>query len=333
MIEKMDKYDKLESERDLNFNFAYKECPAKVIMDVKGVSFAYPKSENLFSDLNFTIGRSDKIGIIGKNGKGKSTLLNVLAKILDKNEGEVWEHPSIVLGHFGQTNVQRLHPENTIIQEINEEDEALSITRVRGICGTMLFTGDDAEKKIKVLSGGEKARVLLGKILTRKTNLLFLDEPTNHLDIESVEALMQACESYEGSLLVVTHNEEFLRRCVNKLIIFRRDGAEFFEGSYDEFLEKIGWESEEEKDEDSFIVEDKKQYKTQKDQNDQKVQIEIEEIEKQIETLENYMKVIEKDIEDASIRGESKTIEEKSKLLEEVSSKIEELFNRLSELH
>ena len=333
MIEKMDKYDKLESERDLNFNFAYKECPAKVIMDVKGVSFAYPESENLFSSLNFTIGRSDKIGIIGKNGKGKSTLLNVLAKILDKSEGEVWEHPSKVLGHFGQTNVQRLHPENTIIQEINEEDEALSITRVRGICGTMLFTGDDAEKKIKVLSGGEKARVLLGKILTRKTNLLFLDEPTNHLDIESVEALMQACESYEGSLLVVTHNEEFLRRCVNKLIIFRRDGAEFFEGSYDEFLEKIGWESEEEKDEDSFIVEDKKQYKTQKDQNDQKVQIEIEETENQIETLENYIKVIEKDIETASINGDASLIEEKSKLLEEVSSKIEELFNKLSSLH
>ncbi len=193
----------------------------------------------------------------------------------------------------------------------------------------MLFTGDDAEKKIKVLSGGEKARVLLGKILTRKTNLLFLDEPTNHLDIESVEALMLACESYEGSLLVVTHNEEFLRRCVNKLIIFRRDGAEFFDGSYEEFLEKIGWESEEEKDEDPYIEEDKKEYKNQKDQNHQKVQIEIEETENQIETLENYIKVIEKDIESASISGDSLMIEEKSKLLEEVTHKIDELFNKL----
>ncbi len=333
MIEKMERYDALESSKDLSFDFAHKECPAKVIMDVKGVSFGFPKKEELFSNLSFTIGKSDRIGIIGKNGKGKSTLMNVLADVHQKTAGEVWEHPSLVLGHFGQTNVQRLHPDNTIIQEIYEEDETLSTTKVRGICGTMLFTGDDAEKKIKVLSGGEKARVLLGKILTRKTNLLFLDEPTNHLDIESVESLMQACETYDGGLLVVTHNEEFLRRCVNKLIIFRKEGAEYFDGSYDEFLEKVGWESEEEKEEDEFFVEDKSSHKTQKSQNDQKIAIEIEEAEKQIETLEDYVKVVEGEIEEASLKGNTSVIEEKSKLLGEINQKIEDLFTRLSELH
>ncbi len=333
MVEKMEQLDKLESIKDLEFNFNFEQCPAKVIADVKDLSFGF--SEPLFENLSFSIAREDRIGIIGKNGKGKSTLLNVLANIHTKTSGEVWEHPSAKLGHFGQTNVERLHPDNSIIQEIQEEDEQLSITRVRGICGTMLFSGDDGEKKIKVLSGGEKARVLLGKILTRKTNLLFLDEPTNHLDMESVEALMCACENYSGALMVVTHNEEFLRRCVNKLIIFRRNGAEFFDGSYDDFLKKIGWESEASSDQDNAqdLNETQNEYKDKKEKNQQKVQLDLKETEEQIEVLEKYVKVVEKELEEASIQGDGEKIKVKSHELQLINSKIEALFSKLEDLY
>lgn len=243
LIEKMGQMEKLEEESNLSFSFHYKDCPAKVLMELKNLSFGYNQGPILFSGLNFHIGKYDRIGIIGKNGKGKSTLLNVLAEEL-KGSGEVWTHPSLAKGHFGQTNVDRLHKNHSIIQEITLANPELSHTQVRNICGTMMFEGDLAEKKIQVLSGGERARVLLGKILAHPSNILLLDEPTNHLDIESVESLCEEIQSYPGAVVLVTHSEYLLRELVDKLIVFHRDRCEVFKGSYDEFLAKIGWEDE-----------------------------------------------------------------------------------------
>jgi ATP-binding cassette subfamily F protein 3 len=149
------------------------------------------------------------------------------------------------MGHFGQTNIERLHVGNTIQNEITESNPGLSFAQVRKICGTMMFEGDLANKKISVLSGGEKSRVMLGKILAHNSNILLLDEPTNHLDMESIESLTTEIESFEGAVIVVTHSELMLRAIANKLIIFHKGIAEFFDGTYDEFLEKIGWETEE----------------------------------------------------------------------------------------
>lgn len=329
MIDRMEKYDALENIKDLSFTFNHTPCPAKLVMDVRGVTFGF--SHPLFEKVKFAVEKNDRIGIIGKNGKGKSTFLNTLGKIHQPQEGELWEHSSLSLGHFGQTNVQRLHPNNTIIQEVQEEDPELPIAQVRAICGTMLFAGDDAEKKISVLSGGEKARVLLGKILAKKTNVLLLDEPTNHLDMESVEALMNAINNYEGACLVVTHNEEILRRCVNKLVIFRQGHAEFFDGTYDEFLEKIGWDSEEENEtKTKKVVEAPKKKKSG---NLQKIEQEEAKLMEQIETLENYQNLLEKNIEQFSIEGKTDELQKATDNLSVVHEKIEEIFLKLEELH
>ncbi|MFA5584834.1 MAG: ABC-F family ATP-binding cassette domain-containing protein [Bacteriovoracaceae bacterium] len=247
LLEKMPSMEALAMVSSLDFEFNFKECPGKVLLEAKDLSFGYTE-ENLFSNLSISIGRNDKIGIIGKNGKGKTTLLNVLAKEVEPREGEVQYNVNLLLGHFGQTNVNRLSLENTIEEEVASAAPELPLQRIRSICGIMMFSGELAQKKIKVLSGGERARVLLAKLLVRPTNILFLDEPTNHLDQESVEALITELETYPGAVVMVTHSEEMLKRVAQKIVVFHRGGAELINESYEGFLEKIGWEEEEVKE-------------------------------------------------------------------------------------
>ncbi|EKD42073.1 MAG: hypothetical protein ACD_73C00345G0002, partial [uncultured bacterium] len=145
---------------------------------------------------------------------------------------------------FGQTNISRLNPKLTVEDEVFNSNPKLGKTEVRGICGLMMFSGDQAEKRVSHLSGGEKSRVLLGKILAQPANLLFLDEPTNHLDMQSIEALIESIQIFEGACLIVTHSEEILRQVATKLVIFNNDTVEVFNGDYDDFLRQIGWEEE-----------------------------------------------------------------------------------------
>jgi ATP-binding cassette subfamily F protein 3 len=131
------------------------------------------------------------------------------------------------------------------MDEVYLGNSKLPESTVRSICGSMMFSGDDVKKKISLLSGGEKSRVMLAQILARDVNLLFLDEPTNHLDMQSIDSLTKAIKNFEGSCIIVTHSEELLRQVCDRLIVFAKDEAIYFDGTYDEFLEKIGWEDEE----------------------------------------------------------------------------------------
>jgi ATP-binding cassette subfamily F protein 3 len=150
-------------------------------------------------------------------------------------------HPAVAKGFFEQTNVSHLIPNRTVEEEILFSDSGVDRQAARDICGGMMFSGDEALKKIAVLSGGEKSRVLLGQILATPVNVLLLDEPTNHLDLESCDALLEALDAFGGALILVTHNEMFLHALAERLIVFREDGIEVFEGTYQEFLEKGGW--------------------------------------------------------------------------------------------
>lgn len=245
MMAKMGTMDKLENEKTLGFRFNHRVCPAKTIMTVKDISFSYDGNpeNNIFSGLSFAIKSRDRIGIIGANGKGKSTLLNCLAGEL-KPEGSIVHHPEARLGHFGQTNIDRLTAKNRVLDEILNSNSNLTLQAAHAICGAMMFDGDLSKKKVRVLSGGERSRVLLGKIISHPTNLLLLDEPTHHLDVESIETLMEELDTYPGALVIVTHSELILKSLAENLIIFHRDGPEYFHGGYEEFLEKIGWEGE-----------------------------------------------------------------------------------------
>jgi ATP-binding cassette subfamily F protein 3 len=243
-IEKMGAMAQLDDEQVMGFRFHYSPTPAKRLLEVKNLSFGFSEQDILFSNLSFELKPEDRIAIVGKNGKGKTTLLNVLAGDLKAHTGEIVFHPNVNLGYYQQTNRKNLNPTLSIYQEIAQSNGDLDITQIRGICGAMMFSGIDADKKIKVLSGGEQSRVLLGKVIAHKNNVLFLDEPTNHLDMESIEIMTEEIDQFEGGVLFVTHDEQMLRRLATRLIIFHEGKAELFNGGYDEFLEKIGWQEE-----------------------------------------------------------------------------------------
>ena len=244
-LEKMEKRNKLEEIKNLEFSFRSKPFRGKQVMTVEDLTFAYPGGGRpLIEGLGFQAVPGDRICIVGKNGKGKTTLIKLLAGVLDPDRGQILYNPNITRGFFEQTNVQSLVDSRTVLEEILYSDEGVDQQRARNICGAMMFEGDDALKKVEVLSGGEKSRVMLGNLLAAPANLLLLDEPTNHLDMESCDSLLAALDNFDGVVIMVTHNEMFLHTLARRLIVFQDDAVTLFEGGYARFLEKGGWREE-----------------------------------------------------------------------------------------
>jgi len=167
-----------------------------------------------------------------------------MSGVFKPQNGEIALHPAVKQGYFEQSNVKNLNESRTIEEEILFSNPDVDRQQARNICGAMMFEGDSALKKIGVLSGGEKSRVILGKLLVTPLNLLLLDEPTNHLDMESCDAMLAAIDSFEGTVIMVTHNEMFLHALAERLIVFQNHRIDVFEGSYQQFLEKEGWSDE-----------------------------------------------------------------------------------------
>jgi ATP-binding cassette subfamily F protein 3 len=340
LLEKMPDLEALAAVSSLDFEFNHRECPGKVLLEAHDLSFGY-NSELLFKNLSFTIQKGDKVAIIGKNGKGKSTLLNVIAGELSPVRGEVTKNVNLLLGHFGQTNINRLDMESTVEEEIAAADPSLSRDRVRSICGTMMFSGDLAKKKIKVLSGGERARVLLGRLLARPTNLLLLDEPTNHLDQESVEALTMELQSYPGSVIIVTHSEGILREVATSLVVFHQGKAEFLRENYDGFLNKIGWEEEKDDSPVKEVVVRSSRQELKRLRSDAIIERsreisphkkKMEALEKKIMDWEEEQGELENKLIELAGKADSKKIQETSQRLGVVRKSVEEAFDEFTEI-
>ncbi|MBF0398882.1 MAG: ABC-F family ATP-binding cassette domain-containing protein [Desulfobacterales bacterium] len=237
-LEKKDKKDKLEKIKNLEFSFRDKPFPAKYALTAKNISFSYDGQNPLISTFDITIKSGDRVFIIGKNGKGKTTLLKILAGKLLPNYGEIIYHPNLSFGLFEQTNIKTLVDTRSVYEEIILSDPDYDKQKARNICGVMMFEEDLALKKIGVLSGGEKSRVLIGKLLITPTNMLLLDEPTNHFDMQSCDSLISALDEFPHAFVMVTHNELFLHALATRLIVFKDEFPYVFEGTYQEFLEK-----------------------------------------------------------------------------------------------
>jgi ATP-binding cassette subfamily F protein 3 len=339
LLEKMPELDALAMISTLDFEFNHKECPGKTLMEVKDISFGYTE-ENLIEDISFPILKGDKIAIIGKNGKGKSTLLNLLAGELNPRQGQISPNVNLLIGHFGQTNINRLDMERTIEEEVSSVDINLGQQRVRSICGTMMFTGDLAKKKIKVLSGGERARVLLAKLLAKPCNLLLLDEPTNHLDQESVESLTLELQNYPGAVVIVTHSESMLREVATKLIVYHHGKVEYLSETYDDFLRKIGWEEDESSSPGSSREKPSRQ-ETKRMRSEMIIERgrdcspmkkRMEYLEQTIIKLEEEQPKLEAELIERSTQGDSKKIQETSQRLGVVKKKIDKAFEELTEV-
>ncbi|MCX5781850.1 MAG: ATP-binding cassette domain-containing protein, partial [Elusimicrobia bacterium] len=244
-LEKQGKMKKLETIEDLDLYFNSAHFAADKMMSAEHISFSYTGKEPfLINNFTLEIKNNERICIVGKNGKGKSTLLKLLAGELKPLSGEIKKHSVLQEGYFGQTNKLDLDDNNTVLEEIKSADKQCGENKARNIAGGLMFSGDSALKKIKVLSGGEKSRVLLGKILVKSAHLLFLDEPTNHLDMQSCDSLIEAIDDFDGSVIMVTHDEMHLRAVATKLVVFDNNKISIYPGGYDHFLRDIGWSDE-----------------------------------------------------------------------------------------
>jgi ATP-binding cassette subfamily F protein 3 len=246
LLEKMEKRSKLETLKTLDFSFRSKPFQGKYPLYIQDLTFSYNPSVPLINNLSITVNPRDRICVIGKNGKGKTTLLKLLSDTLTPASGKITFSPSITKGVFEQTNIKTLVDSRTVVEEISFSHPDIDKQTAWNICGAMMFEDEHALKKISVLSGGEKSRVMLGKLLATPLNLLLLDEVTNHLDMESCDSLLAALDSFEGAVIMVTHNEMFLHALAQRLIVFQHESAYVFEGTYQDFLEKEGWEDEKE---------------------------------------------------------------------------------------
>jgi ATP-binding cassette, subfamily F, member 3 len=328
MLEKLPKLDGLADIESLDFEFRHAAFAAKTLLEARNISFGYTADNLLFRHINLTLNARDRFGVIGNNGKGKSTLLNVLSGGLKPLAGELKTHPDMKLGYFGQTNIQRLNPKLTIEQEIEETNPALTRTQVRNICGTMMFGGDLALKKVSVLSGGEKSRTLLAKILAHPSNLLLLDEPNNHLDMESIDALIESLQNFPGALLIVTHNERILRALATKLIVFHRGRVDVFNTGYDEFLEKIGWENENDGNGAQKKLTSRNNYndKKEREKAERREKARIEKLEAQIMKSENELKKYNEQLVIEANRNNLTKMNNLSKKISQVRQEIEDLY-------
>ncbi|MBI1305949.1 MAG: ATP-binding cassette domain-containing protein [Bacteroidetes bacterium] len=235
MLDKLDLIEEVESDGAVvNLKFDIKRESGKVIMELNDISKAFGNNR-ILSHTRESIIRGDKIALIGANGKGKSTLLRIIAGT-ETHDGERKEGYNVLTSFFAQHQLQALHLDNEILQELMEHGSGLLETEIRTVLGCFLFTGEDVFKPIRVLSGGEKSRVALAKTLVEKANFLLLDEPTNHLDIQSIEVLVQALKNYQGSFVLVSHDRYFVSEVANKIWWIEDEQIKEYPGTYREYL-------------------------------------------------------------------------------------------------
>ena len=346
-LSKMKTKKKLEAIGTFDFSFNAAAFSAPSMMNVENLSFSYDKKNSeLFENLSFNAWKRERLCVIGKNGKGKSTLLRVLAGELQPVTGTIKFHPKLEIGYYAQTHAAQLNSERSVLHEIMSADPNGEPQRAREISGALLFSQDLALKPLSVLSGGEKSRVLLGKILMKPCHLLLLDEPTNHLDLESCEALCTAIDEFDGSVIMVTHNELILERIAERLLVFSETGARYFHGGYQNFLEQVGWQ-----DENASLKADSRSSPEDNSGRDRKVQKrelaqlrqqrsktltplekKIEKLEKKISDLEEELRQVNEDLLAAAYASDVQAITDLSRKSKEIPAQIDTEYVELDKI-
>jgi len=288
-LEKQQVHQKLSQIQEIKFHFHSEPFQGDTLLKTHNLNFGYGE-ELLIKNFSLLANPGDRIAVIGRNGKGKSTLLKLLSGRLKARSGKLKTHPNLQQGYYGSESKDELIPSRSILEELRTLPRVKE-QELRNLCGSLLFSGDAAKKQISKLSGGEKCRVCLGKVILFDSHLLFLDEPTNHLDMESCEAFMKALNEFTGTVIFVSHDEDMLSLIANRLVVFDRGEITIREQTYQEFLASGGWSEEEDEGVFKFAKresDNKKQYLQRK--ADQKrlrtLQKRQEELEKQLEKLD-----------------------------------------------
>lgn len=239
LIKKLDKLERIEVDTDdvskFNIRFQPAVTPGKVVFEAKNLGKAYGKKQ-IFDGVDFFIERGQRIALLGQNGQGKTTLAKILSGEITDYSGEWNLGHNVNIGYFAQNQEEVLTPNKTVLEEAEDSATEETRPRVRDLLGSFLFQGDDVTKKTKVLSGGERNRLALCKLLLRPFNTLIMDEPTNHLDIQSKEIIKLALQKFEGTLIVISHDREFLQGLSDKIFEFRDGTMKEFLGDINDYL-------------------------------------------------------------------------------------------------
>ncbi len=335
LIKKLDKIERIEIDNEdvskFNIRFQPSVTPGKVIFEAKNLGKAYGNKQ-IFDNVDFFVERGDRIALLGQNGQGKTTLAKILAGDIKDYSGEWNLGHNVSIGYFAQNQEEVLTPEKTVLQEAEDSATEETRPRVRDLLGSFLFQGEDVTKKTKVLSGGERNRLALCKLLLRPFNTLIMDEPTNHLDIQSKEIIKLALQKYEGTLIVISHDREFLQGLSDKIFEFRDGKMKEFLGDINEYLEYRQKESIREiSAERSKLHQDEVEEPRQKIQeskpatnNNQSTTI----VSKEQKNIQNKLKKVEEKISDLELKIEEF---EASFAKENPSEQVLESYNKTKE--
>ncbi len=246
-VKKLDKIERIEvmpEEEAMNFEFPRPPRSGNDVVKMENLSKMWftteGKEKKVFSGVSGLIRRLERVAVVGVNGAGKSTLLKIISGLTEPTQGQAVIGANVQIGYFSQYSMDVLNPNKTVFEEVRDRVKDKSDGYMRNLLAAFLFRGDDVEKKVSVLSGGEKSRLILATILTNPCNLLILDEPTNHLDIKSREVLVEALKAYDGTILIVSHDRHFLKQLTTQVAEVDKGGVRFYPGTYSEYLSHIG---------------------------------------------------------------------------------------------
>lgn len=306
LIKKLEKIERIEVENEdvskFNIRFVQSVVPGKVIFEAQNLGKKYGNHQ-VFDNVDFFVQRGDRIALLGQNGQGKTTLAKILAGEIKDYSGEWNLGHNVNIGYFAQNQEEVLSPEKTVLQEAEDAATEETRTKVRDLLGSFLFSGEDVTKKTKVLSGGERNRLALCKLLLRPFNTLIMDEPTNHLDIQSKEIIKLALQKFEGTIIVISHDREFLQGLCDKIFEFRDGSMKEFLGNINEYLEyrqkeslrEISAEKSKLSQEAEIKAEEKKEAATSEAKSQQNANTFVS---KEQKNLQNKLKKIEEKIAD-----------------------------------
>ncbi len=330
LLEKMDRVDDVDDDNpSVNFSFKFSKQSGRHVVRLENISKEYPNIR-ILSKANAVIEKGDKIALIGANGRGKSTLLRIITNTESGHQGECITGHNVTETFFAQHQLESLHLDNAILNELQAFAPKHTETELRSILGCFLFTGDDVFKKIKVLSGGEKSRVALAKALTADANFLVLDEPTNHLDIQSVNILIQALNQFEGTFIVVSHDRYLLDNVANKIWFIEDQQIKEYPGTYAEYEE---WNSRRPAAGATAVATPKKEKEekpaNKKNQKDEKA-AELKKLNKTLSSVEEQISVIENSIKEQETLLADETLYQDATKLKAVNERYETLKAELS---
>jgi len=320
MLEKIERIELPQEKKEIRFHFPPPKRSGHKVVEVKNLHKSYGQTV-VYQGIDLNLYRGDKAALVGPNGAGKSTLLKVLAGVLDFEEGEIILGKDVTLSYFAQHQFDILRPENTVFEELLTVATDESQTELRTLLGAFLFTGDEIEKKVSVLSGGEKSRLILAKMLLKPANFLLLDEPTSHLDIPSRNVLEMALKQFQGTICLITHDRHLINEIANKVIEIDNGVPHLYPGNYDYYLYKKQQIQSEEAQEREVKVKAEVEKKEKPEQKKSKYR-DKEERRKRAEEMDQFRR---------QLSSLEKRFQEVEKSLHEATQKLDHLNRRLSD--